>query len=167
MFKIFEIRGKRFEYLNIIRSPKFSNPNPNIRDSRKKIWIRIESEYIRSSLLWAFIFFLSSETSVTSVKRFDEISSCNIFLLLSCIIIFDEVDADKLYFSWFIILSFYVKYKYLKILRDFSMKINRRKPKDLKRILKLKSWCFGFISKKIKHDGSKQGGGDRVTGGCV
>ena len=58
-------------------------------------------------------------------------------------------------------------YKYLKILRDFSMKINRRKPKDLKRILKLKSWCFGFISKKIKHDGSKQGGGDRVTGGCV
>ena len=48
MFQIFEIRGKRFEYSNIIRSPKFSNPN--IRDSRKKIRIRIESEYIRSSL---------------------------------------------------------------------------------------------------------------------
>ena len=50
MFQIFEIRGKRFEYSNIIRSPKFSNPNPNIRDSRKKIRIRIESEYIRSPL---------------------------------------------------------------------------------------------------------------------
>ena len=51
MFQIFEIRGKRFEYSNIIRSPKFSNPNPNIRDSRKKIRIRIESEYIRSPLI--------------------------------------------------------------------------------------------------------------------
>ena len=51
MFQIFEIRGKRFEYLNIIRSPKFSNPN--IRYSRKKIRIRIESEYIRSSLFCA------------------------------------------------------------------------------------------------------------------
>merc|ERR1711949_100398 len=51
MFQIFEIRGKRFEYSNIIRSPKFSNPNLNIRDSRKKIRIRIESEYIRSSLI--------------------------------------------------------------------------------------------------------------------
>ena len=51
MFQIFKIRGKRFEYSNIIRSPKFSNPNPNIRDSRKKIRIRIESEYIRSSLI--------------------------------------------------------------------------------------------------------------------
>ena len=50
MFQIFEIQGRRFEYSNIIRSPKFSNPNPNIRDSRKKIRIRIESEYIRSSL---------------------------------------------------------------------------------------------------------------------
>ena len=48
---IFEIRGKRFEYSNIIRSPKFSNPNPNIRDSRKKIRILIESEYIRSPLI--------------------------------------------------------------------------------------------------------------------
>ena len=50
MFKIFEIRGKRFEYSNNIRAQKLSNPNPNIRDSRKKIRIRIESEYIRSSL---------------------------------------------------------------------------------------------------------------------
>ena len=51
MFKIFEIRGKRFEYSNNIRAQKLSNPNPNIRDSRKKIRIRIESKYIRSSLL--------------------------------------------------------------------------------------------------------------------
>ena len=51
MFKIFEIRGKRFEYSNNIRAKKLSNPNPNIQDSRKKIRIRIESEYIRSSLL--------------------------------------------------------------------------------------------------------------------
>ena len=51
MFKIFKIRGKRFEYSNNIRAQKLSNPNPNIRDSRKKIRIRIESEYIRSSLL--------------------------------------------------------------------------------------------------------------------
>ena len=51
MFQIFKIRGKRFEYSNIIRSPKFSNPNPNIQDSRKKIPIRIESEYIRSPLI--------------------------------------------------------------------------------------------------------------------
>ena len=43
MFQIFEIRGKRFEYSNNIRSPKFSNLNPNIRDSRKKIRIRIYS----------------------------------------------------------------------------------------------------------------------------
>ena len=50
MFQIFEIREKRFEYSNIIRSPKFLNLNPNIRDSRKKIRIRIESEYIRSLL---------------------------------------------------------------------------------------------------------------------
>ena len=54
MFKIFEIRGKRFEYSNNIRAQKLSNPNPNIRDSRKKIRIRIESEYIRSPLIvWA------------------------------------------------------------------------------------------------------------------
>merc|ERR1711949_116073 len=51
MFQIFEIRGKRFEYSNIIRCPKFLNPNPNIQDLRKKIRIRIESEYIRSSLI--------------------------------------------------------------------------------------------------------------------
>ena len=51
MFKIFEIRGKRFEYSNNIRAQKLSNPNPNIRDSRKKIRIRIESEYIRSPLI--------------------------------------------------------------------------------------------------------------------
>ena len=50
MFKIFEIRGKRFEYSNNIRAQKLSNPNPKIRDSRKKIQIRIESEYIRSPL---------------------------------------------------------------------------------------------------------------------
>ena len=56
MFQIFEIRGKRFEYSNIIQSPKFSNPNPNIRDSRKKIRIRIESEYIRSPLQCALTF---------------------------------------------------------------------------------------------------------------
>ena len=54
MFQIFEIREKRFEYSNIIWSPKFSNPNPNIQDSRKKIRIRIESEYIRSSLVSKF-----------------------------------------------------------------------------------------------------------------
>ena len=51
MFQIFEIQGKRFEYSNNIRAQKLSNPNPNIRDSRKKIRIRIESEYIRSSLI--------------------------------------------------------------------------------------------------------------------
>ena len=50
MFQIFEIQGKRFEYSNNIRAQKLSNPNPNIRDSGKKIRIRIESEYIRSSL---------------------------------------------------------------------------------------------------------------------
>ena len=50
MFQIFEIRGKRFEYSNNIRAQKLSNPNPNIQDSRKKIRIRIESEYIRSPL---------------------------------------------------------------------------------------------------------------------
>ena len=33
-----------------IRAKKLSNLNPNIRDSRKKIRIRIESKYIRSSL---------------------------------------------------------------------------------------------------------------------
>ena len=55
MFKIFEIRGKRFEYSNNIRAQKLSNPNPNIRDSRKKIRIRIESEYIRSSLFPDFL----------------------------------------------------------------------------------------------------------------
>ena len=60
MFQIFEIRGKRFEYSNNIRAKKFSNPNPNIRDSRKKIRIRIESEYIRSSLL------LSQHKMITS-----------------------------------------------------------------------------------------------------
>ena len=51
MFQIFEIRGKRFKYSNNIRAKKLSNPNPNIQDSRKKIRIRIESEYIRSSLI--------------------------------------------------------------------------------------------------------------------
>ena len=51
MFKIFEIRGKRFKYSNNIRAQKLSNPNPNIQDSRKKIRIQIESEYIRSSLV--------------------------------------------------------------------------------------------------------------------
>ena len=51
MFKIFEIRGKRFEYSNNIQAQKLSNPNPNIRDSRKKIRIQIESEFIRSPLV--------------------------------------------------------------------------------------------------------------------
>ena len=55
MFKIFKIRGKRFEYANNIRAQKLSNPNPNIRDSRKKIRIRIESEYIRSSLILTIV----------------------------------------------------------------------------------------------------------------
>ena len=50
-FRIFEIRGKRFEYSNNIRAKKLSNLIPNIRDSRKKIRIRIESEYIRSPLV--------------------------------------------------------------------------------------------------------------------
>ena len=68
MFQIFEIRGKRFEYSNIIRSPKFSNLNPNIRDSRKKIRIRIESEYIRSSLLKMLIY-----VPVTCFVLFSEI----------------------------------------------------------------------------------------------
>ena len=36
MFKIFEIRGKRFEYSNNIRAQKLSNPNPNIRDFEEK-----------------------------------------------------------------------------------------------------------------------------------
>ena len=53
MFQIFKIRAKRFEYSNNIQAKKMSNPNLNIRDSRKKIRIRIESKYIRSSLLWA------------------------------------------------------------------------------------------------------------------
>ena len=56
MFKIFEIRGKRFEYSNNIRAQKLSNPNPNIRDLRKKIRIRIESEYIRSPLVLGLIY---------------------------------------------------------------------------------------------------------------
>ena len=43
MFQIFEIQGKRFEYSNNIRAQKLSNPNPNFRDSRKKIRIRIYS----------------------------------------------------------------------------------------------------------------------------
>merc|ERR1712079_163956 len=64
MFQIFEIWGKRFEYSNIIRPPKFSNPNPNIRDSRKKIRIQIESEYIRSSLSYY------PSTKVTDVHNF-------------------------------------------------------------------------------------------------
>ena len=56
MFHIFEFQGKRFEYSNNIRAQKLSNLNPNIQDSRKKIRIRIESEYIRSPLtLWRFV----------------------------------------------------------------------------------------------------------------
>ena len=71
MFQIFKIRGKRFEYSNIIRSPKFSNPNPNIRDSRKKIRIRIESEYIRSSLILA--------SKLSELEQFENFAANNQF----------------------------------------------------------------------------------------
>ena len=50
MFKIFEIRGKRFEYSNNIRAQKLLNMNPNIQDSGEKIRIQIRIRIIRSSL---------------------------------------------------------------------------------------------------------------------
>ena len=67
MFKIFVIRGKRFEYSNNIRAKKFSNPNPNIQDSRKKIRIRIECEYIRSSLKTTTCFKLLQFHIITNI----------------------------------------------------------------------------------------------------
>ena len=70
MFQIFKIRGKRFEYSNIIRSPKFSNLNPNIRDSRKKIRIRIESEYIRSPLALVGAFSVIVKTDCETERSF-------------------------------------------------------------------------------------------------
>ena len=65
MFQIFEIRGKRFKFLNNIQAKKMSNPNLNIQDSRKKIRIRIESEYIRSSLEPSFVAPLLDKLGIT------------------------------------------------------------------------------------------------------
>ena len=44
MFKIFEIRGKRFEYSNNIQAQKLLNPNPNNWDLRKRFESESESE---------------------------------------------------------------------------------------------------------------------------